>query len=145
MIILGLILAAAGVAAVVGVLASSTDVVSVQAFGYTTDGHQVGVVFAVGALAGLAFAIGVAMLTSGLGRGIRRRRETRRAEKMRRAEEKTLRQRNFELEKELASERAGSLAAMETSTGIMPADADGHSDRAIDLTDQPTYADRGTR
>ena len=147
MIILGLLLLAAGAAAIVSMLWYADNVVSVQAFDHSFGSHEAGVVFAVGAIAGFAVALGIAMCMSGMSRAARKRSEMRRLRKTRAQEDRTLRQRNLELERELAQERSGSTASVQTSTGLLPTtDDDTTTDsggRHLDLTDQDQhYADR---
>jgi hypothetical protein len=105
-IILGLLLIAAAVAAVTGVAVSSTNTAHVEVFGHSAHAHQVNVIFIAGAIAGIVFALGCSMVFGALGRRRARRREARKAEKARLAEQRALRDRNAELEHKLATEKA---------------------------------------
>jgi len=75
MAVLGLIIALATGAFVVAAFLSSSDPATLNVFGVSTT-TTIGRLVAVGALAGLLFMLGVAMLFGGVGRAARRRRET---------------------------------------------------------------------
>jgi hypothetical protein len=132
-ILLGLLLIAIAVTAVTGVAVSSTATAPIHVFGHTAHTHQVGVIFVTGAIAGVVFAIGCSMVFGALGRRRVRRREARRVERTRLAEQRALRDRNAELERTLATERA------ETPRG-----ASSPASSSVDMTDsEQTYAEQG--
>lgn len=95
--ILGLLLMLAGAAAVVGV-ASSTATAHVDVFGMSVGTHNVAAVFAAGAVAGLAFAMGLMLLRDGVIRSRRRRVAARDEAAANEREAQALRSRNAELE-----------------------------------------------
>jgi hypothetical protein len=116
-ILLGLLLIAVAVAAVTGVAVSSTDTAPLQVFGHSAHSHQVGVIFVAGAIAGVVFAIGASMVFGALGRRRVRRRDAKRAERTRVAEQRALRERNAELERSLAHEQSQTTATSAPATG----------------------------
>ena len=117
MIILGLLLMGAAAAVTVGIIASSHDVVPITLFGHTTAAHEASVVFVAGAIAGVAFTVGLSMLLAGMTRGRHRRVDRKRTEKQRIAENKALAARNQELERSLAAERAQDTTTTAPTTG----------------------------
>jgi membrane protein implicated in regulation of membrane protease activity len=133
-IILGLLLIAAAVAAVTGVAVSSTNTAHVEVFGHSAHALQVGVIFTSGAIAGIVFALGCSIVLGSFGRRRVRRREARQAERARLAEQRALRDRNAELERKLETEKAATPTATPTN-----------SPHAVDLTTtengaEPRYA-----
>ena len=106
MILLGLLLIAIAVAAGTGVAVSSSDTASVQVFGHSAHSHQVAVIFVAGAIAGVHFALGASLIMAAMTRRRARRRDARRTERARVAEQRELRERNAELERSLSQERA---------------------------------------
>jgi TRAP-type C4-dicarboxylate transport system permease large subunit len=94
----------AAAAATIGVVFSSHDTVAVQVFGQSAQVHEASVVFVAGAIAGVVFTVGLSMLLSGMTRGRHRRKDRKRTERQRLAEQKELRARNQELERSLAEQ-----------------------------------------
>ena len=73
MVVLGLLLLLASGALALGVVLSNTDAVSASAFGVSLSNVTVGGFFLVGAITGLVFMLGLAMLVAGTGRKRSRR------------------------------------------------------------------------
>ena len=114
-VLLGFILMLAAIAAVVGV-ASTGGTVHVDFYGMGAGHHSIGAIFAMGAVAGVVFALGVMMLRDGATRARRRRAAQREAEDGRLAEERALRDRNAQLERSLQGGRTdGAAPAPETA------------------------------
>ncbi|MCU1676365.1 MAG: hypothetical protein JWM93_1123 [Frankiales bacterium] len=102
MAVLGLIIALVSGAFIASAWLGSTDPVSVSVFGNTMS-TTVGRLAALGALAGLLFALGLTMLFGGIGRSNRRRRETKQVVVNTRTEAEELRLENERLARELES------------------------------------------
>jgi hypothetical protein len=108
MILLGLLLMAACVALAVDAVIQNTQVISATAFGQSVSHLSLGALFVAGAVVGVLFALGLVMMTGGLGRAGRRRRERRVEARNSAAEAEALRAHNDRLERQLEEERAGS-------------------------------------
>jgi hypothetical protein len=111
-ILLGLLLMLAAAAACVAVAATTGAPVHVEAFNWSAGNHSVGAIFALGAVAGLVFALGLMLAQDG-GRRWRKRRamlkvSAREQLAETQAETQALRERNAALESRLASSQAGS-------------------------------------
>jgi hypothetical protein len=99
MILLGLLLMLACAALAVDAVVQNHGVVHAIAFNQPISHLSLGAVFVAGAVLGLLFALGLLMMTGGIGRAGRKRRETRQ-----------LRQRNKKLREELTERSDNSPA-----------------------------------
>src|SRR4051794_40993207 len=102
MMILGLLLAVAGGAAITVMIVQNTDATSATAFGYTTSHLTLGGVFAAGAVAGAVLLLGLAMLLTGAGRRRRRGRHERARVREAREERDQLAHENAQLRAQVA-------------------------------------------
>jgi hypothetical protein len=105
MILLGLVLMAACIAVAVDVVIQNTEVIHATAFGQSVTHLSLGGLFVAGAVLGILFALGLLMMTGGVGRAGRRRRERRAAMHESAAETEALRAHNERLERELDDQR----------------------------------------
>jgi len=125
MILLGLLLMCACIAMAVDAVVQNGHVTHATAFNQPIDHLTLGGLFIAGAVLGIVFALGVLMVTGGLGRSRRRRIERRSAVRQSTAETEALRAHNERLERELEDQRAGEVtdgttaypAETTTSTG----------------------------
>jgi hypothetical protein len=106
MILLGLLLASACIALAVDAVIQNTQVMHAIAFNQPIDHLSLGGLFVAGAVVGILFALGVLMMTSGIGRAGRQRRERRATARQSAAETEALRTHNERLERELEDQRA---------------------------------------
>jgi hypothetical protein len=104
MLLIGLLLMLACGALAADLVIESTDNVNMTAFTYGFTGFTAGELFVIGAVVGILFAVGCALLAAGIGRRAERRRE-RRALATDSAEAECLRAENARLENELYAER----------------------------------------
>jgi Mg2+/citrate symporter len=104
MVALGLVLLVLSGALALGVVLSNTDPVTASAFGVTVSDVTIGGFFLVGAVTGLVFMLGLAMMLAGASRRRTRRKETRRTVKDVRTEKDQLEQENAELRERLTAE-----------------------------------------
>ncbi len=109
MAVLGLIIALATGAFVVAAFLRASDPATLNVFGVSMS-TTVGRIVAIGALAGLLFMLGIAMLFGGMGRATRRRRETKQVVKTSRSQADELRLENERLEQELQQQSAPAAA-----------------------------------
>ena len=105
MAVLGLIIALATGAFIASAILSASDQATLNVLGTTTT-MTVGRWVAVGAVAGLLFALGLVMLFGGIGRASRRRRETKQVVVTSRTEAEELRLENERLARELDERQA---------------------------------------
>jgi len=106
MVVLGLLLMLGCAALAVDAVVQNTGMMHAIAFNQSITHLSLGAVFVAGAVVGLLFALGMAMFAGGLGRAARSRRERRTAVRETAAETEALREKNEQLERELASTRA---------------------------------------
>jgi hypothetical protein len=136
MIVIGLVLMAAGVALTVAMLTQNTGPTTLDIFGMKVDGTQAGL-FIAGAAAMLAFLIGFYLVRLAVARGHRRRTEVRTLRRERHDESQKVQAERARLEQErlrLAEEKARLASA--AGTGDQPTRAGGstaYGDR-VDLT-----------
>jgi uncharacterized integral membrane protein len=119
MVLLGLLLMLGCVALAVDAVVQNTDTIHAVAFNQTITDLSLGSLFIAGAVVGLLFALGLAMVAGGLGRSVRRRRERRAAEQSG-AEAESLRAENARLEQQLAAERDGDASAYPNAPATAP-------------------------
>jgi hypothetical protein len=105
MAVLGLIIALATGAFIASAVLNASDPATLNVLG-TTNTMSVGRWVALGAIAGLLFALGLVMLFGGLGRANRRRRETKQVVVTSRTEAEELRIENERLARELEERQA---------------------------------------
>ena len=110
MVLIGLLLMLGCIALAVDAVVQNTATMHAIAFNQPITDLTLGGLFIAGAVAGLLFALGLAMFTGGLGRAARRRRERRLAEQNT-AEADQLRAENARLEQQLAAENNGDSTA----------------------------------
>lgn len=110
MILLGLLLIGACTAMAVDAVVQNGHITHAIAFNQPIDHLTLGGLFIAGAVVGIVFALGVLMITGGIGRSRRRRTERRAAERDSVAEAEALRAHNERLERELESERASDVS-----------------------------------
>jgi hypothetical protein len=103
MILLGLLLMAGCVALAVDAVVENTHVLTATAFTQPVDHLSLGALFVAGCVVGVLFALGLMMVTGGIGRARRRRLEHRTALRRNAAETQALREHNERLEEELAA------------------------------------------
>jgi len=106
MILLGLLLVLACTAMAVDAVVQNGHVLHATAFNQPIEHLTLGGIFVAGAVLGIVFALGVLMITGGLGRSRRRRLERRAAMRESTAEAEALRTHNERLERELEDQRA---------------------------------------
>jgi hypothetical protein len=144
MAVLGLIIALATGAFVVAAFLSASDPATLNLFGVSAS-TTVGRLVALGALAGLLFMLGLAMLFGGVGRAARRRRETKQVVVTSRTEAEELRLENERLARELEQRQAAPGGAAVVEHRVVD---DTHSgdvgDSGAVLTSGDLAADRGT-
>lgn len=107
MLLIGLLLMLACGALAADLVIESTDIANMTAFGYGYSGFTAGELFVIGAVVGILFAVGCALLAAGIGRRAERRRE-RRMLAADGEEADSLRAENARLENELLAERTDS-------------------------------------
>jgi hypothetical protein len=105
MFLIGLLVMLACAALATDLIVESNDPASMTAFTYGFNGFETGEVFVIGAVVGVLFAVGTALLAAGLGRMAERRR-TRRLADSDGSDVESLRAENARLESELAAERS---------------------------------------
>jgi hypothetical protein len=118
MFLIGLLVMLACTALAADLIVESNDPASMTAFTYGFNGFETGEVFVIGAVIGVLFAVGTALLAAGLGRMAERRR-ARRAADSDDYDVVSLRAENARLENELAAERSYPTepATTDTTTG----------------------------
>jgi uncharacterized integral membrane protein len=121
MIVLGLLLMLACAALAVDAIVQNTQVMHAIAFNQPVSHLSLGAIFIAGAVTGLLFAMGLAMMTGGVGRASRKRRERRAAAREARAENEALREHNDRLAAELENTRASAYPE-EPGTGAVATD-----------------------
>ena len=136
LILLGLLLMAACAALAVDAVVQNTQIVHATAFGHSISQLSLGALFVAGAVTGLLFALGLLMMTGGVGRAGRKRRERKAAAREAQAETEALREHNERLAAQLERERtsAGTTypdePAMRHDDSLLPMDSvDGDSAR----------------
>lgn len=110
MILLGLLLVCACTALAVDAVVQNDHVTHAIAFNQPIDHLTLGGLFIAGAVLGIVFALGILMITGGIGRSRRRRSERRVATRESAAEAEALRAHNERLERELEDERNSDIA-----------------------------------
>jgi gas vesicle protein len=105
-----LLLLSGGLAAAVAL--SNTDSTSAEAFGYSLANLTTGGLFLFGALTGLVFGLGLAMMIAGAGRRRTRRRGLKSQVKAVRSERESLAEENARLQEELERERTTRVTPM---------------------------------
>jgi uncharacterized protein HemX len=106
MVVLGLILLLASGALTAGIVLSNTNETAAEAFGVSLSNVSVGGLFLVGALTGLVFGLGLAILAAGAARKRARRRALTSQVKAVRNERETLAEENARLQNQLEQERS---------------------------------------
>lgn len=124
MFALGLVLLVLAGVATLGVVLSNTNQTHAEAFGISLANVSVGGLFVAGAIAGLIFGLGLALMLAGAARKRRRHVETKRTVKGVRSEKEQLAAENEDLRSQLASnpsgypsEEAGSTTVVEPKRG----------------------------
>jgi uncharacterized integral membrane protein len=112
MLALGLLLFVVSGVVGLAVVLDNTDSVSMSAFGLTIDNVSLGGVFLAGAVAGLVFMLGLAMMAA----GGRKRREQRKTVKVTRREKVRLETENAELRAKVAEPYPADEPAASTYT-----------------------------
>ena len=131
MILLGLLLMAACTALAVDAVVQNTALIHAIAFNQPISHLSLGAIFVAGAVVGLLFALGLLMVTGGIGRAGRKRRERRLAKRQATAETQALREHNERLAAELEQERANSAyPADDVTTTRTESTVDGGRHRA---------------
>lgn len=115
MVLLGLLLMLGCTALAVDAVIQNTAVVHAIAFNQPVTGLSLGALFVAGAVAGLLFALGLAMFAGGIGRSRRIRRE-RRALRQENARSQELQDENARLSQELEAERTAAYPTEPTTT-----------------------------
>lgn len=110
MLILGLLLLLAAGALTAGVLLGNTKDIPVEVFGYEPDYLSGGELFLVGIAAGIIAGLSLTLVLSGMRRASRKRRERRAELRSKRAREHELQQENARLARELEQQRRGGPA-----------------------------------
>src|SRR3954451_13006160 len=115
MVLLGLLLILGSAALAVDAVLQNDGGVSATVFGHHVSGFSVGTLFVAGAVTGLLFALGLALIMGGIGRASRARRERR---ALRRQSQQTaeLRAENERLEERLSERDAGAYPAEPAGT-----------------------------
>lgn len=118
MALLGLLLILAGGALAAGVVLGTTGDASIQVawFDQTARSITQGGLFGLGAAAGIALMLGLALMKAGMVRSRRKRVERKQAAAESREEAKALEERNAELESKLAKTRAAAARRDELTT-----------------------------
>lgn len=106
MVALGLVLVLLSGLLTAGVALSNTDPVAASAFGVSLSNVSVGGLFLVGALSGLVFGLGLAVMLAGASRRRARRRGLQRQVAAERSERETLAEQNARLQEQLAQSPA---------------------------------------
>ena len=114
MILLGLLLVLACSAMAVDAVVQNGHVLHATAFNQPIEHLTLGGIFVAGAVLGIIFALGVLMITGGLGRSRRQRLERRAALRESSAESEALRAHNERLERELEDQRAADAYPADT-------------------------------
>jgi len=112
MVALGLILLVLSGALAAVVALNNTDATSVSAFGYSLSNLNTGELFLFGAITGLVFGLGLAMLIAGAGRRRARRRTLKSEVKAVRSERAELADENARLQEELDRQRSTRVTPM---------------------------------
>ncbi|MCA1712857.1 MAG: hypothetical protein LC789_14960 [Actinobacteria bacterium] len=108
MVVLGLLLLLASGVFTAGIVLSNTDATSASAFGVSLSNVSVGGLFLAGALAGLVFGLGLAIMLAGAARKRARRKGMKSQVKAVRSERESLAEENARLQAELEQNRSGS-------------------------------------
>ena len=122
MVALGLILLVLSGALAAVVALNNTDATSVSAYGYSLSNLNTGELFLFGAITGLVFGLGLAMLIAGAGRRRARRRTLKSEVKAVRSERAELADENARLQEELERERGARVTPM-ADDEVYPAEA----------------------
>ena len=122
MAVLGLILLVLSGALAAVVALNNTDATSVSAYGYSLSNLNTGELFLFGAITGLVFGLGLAMLIAGAGRRRARRRTLKSEVKAVRSERAELADENARLQEELERERSTRVTPM-ADDEVYPAEA----------------------
>ena len=122
MVALGLILLVLSGALAAVVALNNTDATSVSAYGYSLSNLNTGELFLFGAITGLVFGLGLAMLIAGAGRRRARRRTLKSEVKAVRSERAELADENARLQEELERERSTRVTPM-ADDEVYPAEA----------------------
>jgi uncharacterized integral membrane protein len=107
MFLIGLLVMLGCAALAADLVVESNDAASMTAFTYGFNGFETGEIFVLGAIVGVLFAVGMALLAAGIGRMVQRRRE-RRVLRRESEDAEALRAANARLESELLAERTDS-------------------------------------
>jgi hypothetical protein len=119
---LGLILLVLSGALAAVVAINNTDAASVSAYGYSLSNLNTGQLFLFGALTGLVFGLGRALMIAGAGRRRTRRRTLKSEVKAVRTERESLADENARLQEELERERSTRVTPM-ADDAVYPAEA----------------------
>ncbi len=109
---LGLILLVLSGALAAVVALNNTDATSISAYGYSLSNLNTGELFLFGAITGLVFGLGLAMMIAGAGRMRTRRRTLKSEVKAVRSERASLADENARLQEELERERSTRVTPM---------------------------------
>jgi gas vesicle protein len=120
MVLLGLLLLLVSGVFTAGMVLSNTDAVSASAFGSSLTNLSIGQLFLAGALTGLVFGLGLAMMLAGAARKRARRRGLKSQVKAVRSERESLAEENARLQSELEASRGG--------TEVYPAEGGKHAE-----------------
>lgn len=142
MILLGLLLMCACIALAADAVVQNGHVTHATAFNQPIDHLSLGGLFVAGAVLGILFALGVLMVTGGIGRSRRRRLERRNAVRESSAETDALRAHNERLERELEDQRAAEATAYPNDAAAYPADATARTGGANLAGDRTTLTGR---
>jgi hypothetical protein len=132
MVLLGLLLLAAGVTTAIAVLAENTDQTSFDMFGQTVEDVTMGGLFLVGCAVGAATLLGLWMIAAGLKRARRRRVENRHVVTQTRTRAEELEDENNELRARLEREDARAMTSSSSGSYARDYDSDVHRDRDQD-------------
>lgn len=117
MLILGLVLLLAAAALTAGMLLGNTSAADITLFGEKVTAFSVGELFAIGVATGIVAGLSLAMALSGLRRSGRKRRERRAELKTKRAREQELQEENARLARELDQQRRAGAPAGRPGSG----------------------------
>jgi len=123
MLILGLLLLLAAGALTAGMLLGNTGSVAIDVYGYEVTVFSMGELFALGVATGVIAGLSLALVLSGMRRASRKRRERRADLKTKRSRELELQEENARLARELDQQRRDAPA------GSAPPQAPGGPDR----------------